>query len=55
MYIVIHQCNRMLKYNIVTCRPVARERFGEQAHQKYATNNRVDPFLGNARNTRTQQ
>jgi hypothetical protein len=41
--------------NIVTCRPIARERLGKQARNKYATNNRVDPLLGNPRNTRTQQ
>jgi hypothetical protein len=39
----------------VTCRPTARERFGKQARNKYATNNRVDPFPGNARNTRMRQ
>jgi hypothetical protein len=39
----------------VACRPIARERLSEQARNKYLTNNRVDPLLGNARNTRTQQ
>jgi hypothetical protein len=42
-------------YYIVTYRPIAREQLGKQARNKYATNNRVDPFLGNALNTRTQQ
>jgi hypothetical protein len=37
----------------VTSRPLARERLGKQAHNKYASNKRVDPFLGNARNNRT--
>jgi hypothetical protein len=37
----------------VTCRPIAREPLGKQARNKYATNNKVDPFLGNARNNRT--
>jgi hypothetical protein len=32
---------------------VARERLGKQARNKYATNNRLDPFLGKARNKRT--
>jgi hypothetical protein len=41
--------------HIVTCKPIARERLGKQACNKYATNNKVDPFPGNARNTRTQQ
>jgi hypothetical protein len=41
--------------NIVTHRPIARQRLGKQAHNKYATNNRIDPFLRNVRNTRTQQ
>jgi hypothetical protein len=50
---VIHQCNRMLKYNTVTCRPVARERPGKQARNKYTTNNRADPLLDNARNNGT--
>jgi hypothetical protein len=40
---------------IVTCRAVARERLGKQPRNKYATNNRAGSFLGNARNTRTQQ
>jgi hypothetical protein len=40
---------------IVTCRSIARERLGKQARNKYTTNKRMDPFLGNARNTRTQQ
>jgi hypothetical protein len=44
-----------IKLYIVTCRPTARERFGNQARNKYATNNRADPFLGNARNARMQQ
>jgi hypothetical protein len=35
--------------------PIARQRLSRQACNEYATNNRVDPFLGNARNTRTQQ
>jgi hypothetical protein len=39
----------------VTCRPTARERLGKQARNKYSTNNRVNPFLGNARNAHTQQ
>jgi hypothetical protein len=39
----------------VTCRPIGRERFGKQARNKYATNNRVNPFLGNTCRTRTQQ
>jgi hypothetical protein len=43
------------KLDIVTCRPTARERLDKQARNKYATNNTVDPFLGNARNTCTQQ
>jgi hypothetical protein len=37
----------------VTCRPVARQRLGKQARNKYTTNNRVDPLLGNTRNNRT--
>jgi hypothetical protein len=41
--------------DIVTCRPVARERPDKQVGNKYATNNRVDPLLGEARNTRMQQ
>jgi hypothetical protein len=40
---------------IVTCRPIAMERVGKQTRNKHATKNRVDPFLGNAHNTRTQQ
>jgi hypothetical protein len=32
--------------NIVTCIPVAMERLGKQARNKYATNNTVDPLLG---------
>jgi hypothetical protein len=52
-------CNRNLVCGyasyIVTRRPIAKERLGKEAHNKYATNNRVDPFLGNAHNTRTQQ
>jgi hypothetical protein len=43
------------KVYIVTCRPIARERLGKQTRNQYATNNRVDQFLDNARNTRTQQ
>jgi hypothetical protein len=39
----------------VTCRPIARELLDKQARKKYATNNRVDTFLDNARNTSTQQ
>jgi hypothetical protein len=31
----------------VTCRPIARERLGKQARDKYAANSRVDPFLSN--------
>jgi hypothetical protein len=37
----------------VTCRPIAKERVGKQVRNKYATNNRVDLFLGNARSSRT--
>jgi hypothetical protein len=33
----------------VTCRPIATERIGKQAHNKYATNNRGRPVLGNGR------
>jgi hypothetical protein len=40
---------------IVTCRPIARKRLGKQARNKYATNNRVELFLGNACNIVTQQ
>jgi hypothetical protein len=45
---------KQLVYN-VTWTPIARQRLGTQARKKYATNNRIDPLLGNARNTRTQQ
>jgi hypothetical protein len=38
---------------IVTCRPIVRERFGKQTRNKYGTNNRVDPFVGNTRNNKT--
>jgi hypothetical protein len=31
----------------VTCRPIARGRLGKQARNKYATNNRGRPVLGN--------
>jgi hypothetical protein len=31
------------------------ERLDKQTRKKYATYSRVDPFLGNARNTRMQQ
>jgi hypothetical protein len=31
----------------------ARKRIGKQARNKYATNNRVDPLLGNAHNNIT--
>jgi hypothetical protein len=41
--------------HIVTCRPIARVRLSKEAGKKYVTNSRVDPFLDNARNTRTQQ
>jgi hypothetical protein len=41
--------------HIVTCIPITSERLGKQACNKYSTNNRVYPFLGNARNTSTQQ
>jgi hypothetical protein len=41
--------------NIVTCRPIAKERLGKQTSNNYSTNNRADPFKDNARNTRTQQ
>jgi hypothetical protein len=41
--------------DIVTCRPIARERIGKEARNNYATNNRIDTFLRNARNTCTQQ
>jgi hypothetical protein len=37
----------LIVYNIVTCRPRL------QARNKYATNSRVDPHLGNACNNRT--
>jgi hypothetical protein len=37
----------------VTCRPIARERLGKQARNKYSTNIRVDPFLDNEHNNRT--
>jgi hypothetical protein len=47
---LIYQC-----LHIVTCRAFARERLGKQTSNKYATNNTVDPFLGNTRNARTQQ
>jgi hypothetical protein len=40
---------------IVTCKPIARERLGKQARNKYSTNNVVDPFLGNARNARNNR
>jgi hypothetical protein len=40
---------------IVTCRPIARELLRKQARNKHTTNNTVDPFLGNNRNTHTQQ
>jgi hypothetical protein len=39
----------------VTHTPVVRQRLGEQTCNKYATNNRIDPLLSNARSTRTQQ
>jgi hypothetical protein len=40
-----------VKYQaVVTCRPIARYK---QACDKYATNNRVEPSLGNANNNRT--
>jgi hypothetical protein len=42
-------------YSIATHKPVARQRFGKQARNKYVTNNSVDPLQGNARNTLTQQ
>jgi hypothetical protein len=45
--------NSEIMHGIVTCRPIARERLGKQARNKYSTKNRVDPFLGNARNNRT--
>jgi hypothetical protein len=44
-----------LEENILTCRPIARERLRKQVLNKYSTNNRVDTFLGNALNTRMQQ
>jgi hypothetical protein len=40
---------------IVTRIPIARQRLDKQARNKYATNNRVFPLLGNARDTRKQQ
>jgi hypothetical protein len=43
---------RILK-DIMTCRPIAKERLVKQVRNKYATNNRVDPLLGNARNAHT--
>jgi hypothetical protein len=48
-------CVEHIVMNTVTCRPIARERLGKQARNKYSTNNKVDPFLGTARSTRTQQ
>jgi hypothetical protein len=33
--------------------PMARQRLGKKARDKYATKKRVDPLLGNARNTFT--
>jgi hypothetical protein len=41
--------------HIVKCRPIVRGRLGKESRNKYATNNRVDTFLGNARSTPTQQ
>jgi hypothetical protein len=46
--------NLLNKY-IVTRRPIAMEQLGKQTLNKYSTKNRVDPFLGNTRNTSTQQ
>jgi hypothetical protein len=37
--------------SVVTCRPIAREQLRKQARNKYGTNNRVDLFLGDTRNT----
>jgi hypothetical protein len=37
----------------MTCRLIAKERLDKETRNKYATNNRVDPVLDNARNTRT--
>jgi hypothetical protein len=45
----------MLGVHTVTCKHIAKERLGKQVRNKYVTNNRVDPFLGNAHNTRTQK
>jgi hypothetical protein len=41
--------------NIVTRMPITRQRLGKIARNKYATNSRVDPLLGNTSSTRTQQ
>jgi hypothetical protein len=38
----------------VTHMSITRQRIAKQARNQYATNNRVDSFLGNARNTCTQ-
>jgi hypothetical protein len=45
--------NYFFIYHTVTCRPIARERLINKRATN--TNNRVDLFLGNAYNTRTQQ
>jgi hypothetical protein len=38
---------RLNKINVVTFISIARQRLGKQARNKYSTNNRVDPLLGN--------
>jgi hypothetical protein len=43
---------KYVQYN-VTHIPIARQRLCKQARNKYATNNRVGPLLGNVRNNRT--
>jgi hypothetical protein len=44
---------RVTSFGMVTHIPIVRQRLGKQARNKYATNNRLDPLLGNARSTRT--